>query len=316
VSDTNASPPAGHRIPGGLRIQPRRTAGLAFAVLAIVWLLTGIYTVDSQEKGIVRRFGRVVASTGPGIHFALPWPFERVLTPVTTDVRRIEVGFRSLGELWAGDENRRRSDMLTGDENILKLMMVIQYKVRDPVDYLFNADRPDWLVERTVETAMSQSLAWRTVDDVLTSAKAEIQIEAVQQAQSLLDRYGAGIVLLGGNLQIVSPPEPVIPAFNDVIAAKKDSEQAVEKARTFANYVIPGAHGEASQIVSQAKGARDMRVEQAKGEAQRFLDLLREYKNDTQLTRRRLYLETLERVLAGANTIIMDENSSLKILED
>jgi membrane protease subunit HflK len=298
------------------RLTARRLALGVVAVAAAAWLLSGIYTVNSQEHGIVLRLGRVAAHTGPGIHFALPWPIDRVLTPATTDVRRIEVGFRFKGELWSGEEYRRRSDMLTGDENILKLMMVVQYKLKDPIAFLFHAEEPGWLVERAVEAAMSAALAQRSVDAVLTSAKAEIQIEAVQQAQQLLDLYDTGILLLGGNLQVVSPPEPVIPAFNDVTAAKKDSEQAIEKARTYANYVVPGAHGEASQIVQQARGQHDYRVREAEGEAQRFLRNLLEYEKAPQLTRRRLYLETIERVLARVHTVIVDERTGINILAE
>ncbi|MFH1845082.1 MAG: FtsH protease activity modulator HflK, partial [bacterium] len=205
---------------------------------------------------------------------------------------------------------------LTGDENILKLMMVVQYKLRDPVDYLFNTTEPDWLVERVVESAMCAALSWRGVDEVLTSAKSEIQIGAIADAQELLDRYGAGISLLGGNLQVVSPPEPVIAAFNDVTAAKKDSESAIESARTYANYLVPGARGDAAQILGLAHGNADVRVNRAKGETARFLNILEEYRGEPELTRQRLYLETLERVLAKVNTVVVDDRSRVNILGD
>jgi membrane protease subunit HflK len=294
----------------------RRAAWIAAGVLLAVWLLSGLYTVDSQERGVVLRFGKLVSVTRPGMHYALPWPVDRVLTPTVTDVRRLEVGFKFLGQLWPSRSHARRSDMLTGDENILKLMMVVQYKVREPERYLFGCEEPDWLVERAVESAMSWSIAFRTVDDVLTSAKNEIQVEAVQAAQELLDRYGAGIQLLGGNLQVVSPPEPVIAAFNDVTAAKKDAESAVETAHTYANYVVPGARGEASTLLSQARGQAEQRVQAARGEAQRFTALLAQYRRDPGLTRRRLYLETLERVMGKAQTVIVDGEGKVQVLED
>ena len=286
----------------------------AAPAVVLVWLLSGIYTVDSQQRGLVLRFGRLVAVTGPGMHYALPRPIGRVLIPTVTDVRRLEVGFRFLGELWPSRADARRSDMLTGDENILKLMMVVQYKVREPERYIFGCEEPDWLVERAVESAMSGSLASRAVDDVLTSAKNEIQIEAILAAQALLDRYDAGIALLGGNLQVVSPPEPVIAAFNDVTAAKKDAESAVEAAHTYANTVVPGARGEASTQLSLANGKAEQRIQEARGEADRFTALLAEYRRDPELTRQRLYLETLERVLGQARSLVVDDEGKVQLL--
>ncbi len=297
-------------------LRRRRPALWGVAVLGLIWLSTGFYAVDSNERGVVLRFGRLAAQTGPGLHYSLPRPIDRVYTARTTEVRRIEVGFRHLGELWPGQADARRSDMLTGDENILKLMMVVQYRIRDPLAYLFGVEEAEWMLERAVESAMSQAISWRTVDDVLTSAKHEIQIEAVQDAQELLDHYGAGVALLGGNLQIVSPPAPVIAAFNDVVAAKKDSERLAENARMYANQVLPRARAEADEIVAQASGRHDLRVQQARGEAARFRDLLAEYRQNPQVMRKRLYLETVERVLGRASTIVADERTRLNLLDE
>jgi membrane protease subunit HflK len=285
-------------------------------VVIFVWLLTGFYAVAGNERGVVLRFGRVVERTGPGLHWTAPWPIGRVYRPRATEVKRIEVGFRFLGRLVESEADARRSDMLTGDENILKLMMVVQYKLRDPVDYLFRTEQPDWMVERTVESALSAALAWRRVDDVLTSAKSEIQIAAIADAQKLLDLYGAGITLLGGNLQIVSPPAPVIAAFNDVTAAKKDSESLIENARLYANQTVPGAKGEAQEMIGRARGEAELRVQQAQGEASRFEDLLVEYRRDPRVTRQRLYLETMERVLSRADLVVARDGSHITILDD
>ncbi len=281
-----------------------------------VWLLTGFYVVQSNERGVVLRFGRIQGRTGPGLHWTWPWPVDRVFHPRATAVQRIEVGFRFLGRLVDTEEDARRSDMLTGDENILKLMMVVQYKLRDPADYLFRTEEPDFLIERAVESALSSAVSYRRVDYLLTGAKSEVQIEAIESAQRLLDLYGAGITLLGGNLQMVSPPVPVIAAFNDVTAAKKDAEKQVEDARLYANQTIPGAHGEAAQIVSAARGAADLRVNQAKGEADRFQSLLAGYLRDPQVMRRRLYLETMEKVLARADVVVVRDASKVTILDE
>jgi modulator of FtsH protease HflK len=250
------------------------------------------------------------------LHWTWPWPVGRVFHPKATAVQRIEVGFRFLGRLVDSEADARRSDMLTGDENILKMMMVVQYKVRDPADYLFRTEQPQFLVERAVESALSSSVSYRRVDDLLTGSKSEVQIEAMEQAQRLLDLYGAGIVLLGGNLQMVSPPVPVIAAFNDVTAAKKDAEKQMEDARLYANQTVPGARGEAAQIVNEARGRADLRVNQARGEADRFQSLLAEYRRDPQVTRRRLYLETMERVLSRADVMVVKDASKVTILDE
>lgn len=281
-----------------------------------VWLLAGFYTVGSDERGIVLRFGRVSATTGPGLHWTPPWPVDRVYHPRATAVQRIEVGFRFLGKLVVTEADARRSDMLTGDENILKLMMVVQYKLRDPGGYLFGAERPEFLIERAVEAAMSSAVSFRRVDDILTGSQSEIQVEAIEEAQRQLDLYGSGIVLLGGNLQVVSPPAPVIAAFNDVTAAKKDAEKQVEDARLYANQTVPGARGQAAEIVNGARGQADLRVNQARGEADRFLSMLTEYRRAPQLTRRRLYLETMERVLSRAEVMVVNDASKVTILEE
>jgi membrane protease subunit HflK len=290
----------------------RRKILLGIAVILVVWLATGFYTVDSNERGVTTRFGRLFARSGPGIHYALPRPVDRVFTPTTTEVRRIEVGFKSGGELWI---EPRRSDMLTGDQNILKIMMVVQYKIKHPDKYLFYTSEPDMLIERAVESAMSSYIASIPVDDVLTTAKAEIEIRAVKKAQTLLDGYGAGITLLTGNLQVVSPPVPVIEAFNDVARAKKDSERVVEDSRVYANETIPQARGDAQTIIQGALGNYEMRVNQARGEAQRFNGLLREYERNRDVTKTRLFLETMERVLATTRVVIVDDSSKVTIIE-
>jgi membrane protease subunit HflK len=236
-----------------------------------------------------------------------------VYTPTTTEVRRIEVGFRSKGELWS---EARRSDMLTGDQNILKIMMAVQYKIKDPDKFLFATSEPEWLIERAVESAMSSYIASISVDDVLTTAKAEVEIRSVEEAQKLLDDYYAGVTLLTGNLQVVSPPAPVIEAFNDVARAKKDSERAVEDSRVYANAVIPQARGDAQIVINKALGAYEMRVNKAHGEAKRFNGLLREYVRDKEVTRKRLYLETMERILARTKVVIVDDSSKVTIIEE
>lgn len=188
------------------RLRRGRVVLVALLAALFAWVTSGIYTVAPSERAVVTRFGRLAAKKDrPGIHYALPWPIDRVYTPETTDVKRIEVGFKNLGQLFS---EPRRSDALTGDENILKIMMVVQYKIRDVERYLFRVEEPPWLVERAVETAMNLRVASLPVDDVLTDAKARIEIDTIAIAQGWLDAYQAGIVLLRGNLQTSHPRCP------------------------------------------------------------------------------------------------------------
>ena len=286
--------------------------GIGVAVAFVAWLATGVFTVASNERAVVLAFGRVVGEVGPGLGLAPPWPIGEVLRAPVTEVKRVEVGFRSQGQLF---DEARRSDMLTGDENILKVMMVAQYRVTDLRDYLFATSDPDGLIERTVESALAARIAGMRVDDVLTTAKAEIEIESVRAAQAELDGYGAGVRLLGGNLQTVSPPVPVLEAFNDVTRAKKDNERLIENARSYANEILPQARAEANEQVMQARATADARVRQARGEAQRFTSLREEYERQPQLTRRRLYLETMERILDRAEVVVLEDGTRLNWIE-
>ena len=275
-------------------------------------LSTGVITVSSSERALVSAFGRVVGETGPGLGIAPPWPIGDVRRAQVTEVRRLEVGFRSRGELFT---EARRSDMLTGDENILKVMMVVQYRVTDVRAFVLAADEPDWLVERAVEAALTARVAGLRVDDVLTTGKAEIEIRTVEMAQRTLDDYGIGVRLLGGNLQTASPPVPVLEAFNDVTRAKKDQERVVEDARSYANEILPQARAEANERVMQARSLADARVSQARGEARRFLDLRADFERAPELTRRRLYIEMLERVLDGAEIVVVEDGVKLNWID-
>jgi membrane protease subunit HflK len=298
---------------GGWRRPWFLAAVVALAVAG--WAATGCYTVDTGERAVVERFGAAVRQESPGIHLALPWPLERVHTVKFNEVRRLEVGFRFLGELFEDSEGLRRTDMLSGDANILKIMMVVQYKVRDPVAYLYHVERPDWLVERASEAALSVTVASMAVDEVLTRGKARIQREALDRAQQNLDRYGAGIRLLGANLGVVSPPVPVIEAFNDVARAKKDRERRIDDARGYANEVVPRARAEARELVSRSLARREERLASADGDAQRFERLLDAYRSEPALTRRRLYLATVEQVMQRSRVIVGDRKSEITIWE-
>ncbi|MCK4659864.1 MAG: FtsH protease activity modulator HflK [Phycisphaerae bacterium] len=278
---------------------------LVVGLVLIGWLVSSFYTVGTDELGVVTRFGHIHRrGVEPGLHYALPWPIDRVYTPRATGVERIEVGFTIRGQKFF---QRRQSDMLTGDENILKIMMVVQYKIRDPVAYLFNAEEPHWLVERAVESSIDRLVASLRVDDVLTSAKGEIQIKTVELAQELLDTYESGIVLWKGDLQVVDPPIPVMEAFKEVASAKKDSERKIDEAHEYQSRILPKARGEAQRLLSEAHAFHADRVSRAQGDADRFLSVLTEYRHAKGITRARLYVEFMERVFSKMHVVILDQ---------
>jgi membrane protease subunit HflK len=251
------------------------------------------------------------AESGP--HYRLPWPFEQVLKPSVTNIRKEEMGFRTIeaGSPARYQEVDDEALMLTGDENIVKLEFIVQYKVRadatGTADFLFNIRDPDGTVRAASEAAMREGVGRGKIDEVLTEGKAEVQVEAQRVLQEILDRYGSGIEVVTLKLQDVDPPNQVSDAFKDVISAQQDRERLINEARGYANDVVPRARGQAAQMVFEAEGYSEARVREAKGVAQRFVALQEEYEKAKDVTRTRLYLEAMEAVLPGANKIVMDD---------
>lgn len=296
------------KLPGGGKI-------IALVVL-LIWLATGIYIVNPDEVGVVQRFGSFHRMTDPGPHYHLPFPFEKVQTPKVTQVRRFEIGFRTISTPTAlGVEPQYRvvpeeSHMLTGDENIVDVQFIVQYQLKDPVQYLFNIQFPDTSVKSAAETAMREVIGYNKLDAALTDGKPAIQDETRALMQMIMDRYESGIQILAVQLQDVQPPEPVIDAFRDVVRAREDAVRIQNQAEAYRNDIVPRARGEAAIIVNQAEAHKEAVVRKAEGEAQRFLSILAEYKQAPDVTRKRLYLETMEEVLSNpelSKTIISDQ---------
>ena len=284
----------------------RSVATVAAVGVALAgWAASGVYTVSPNETGVITRFGSLHAKTSPGMHYRLPWPVERTDVIGTTDIRRVEVGFHNLTNL---PDDQRPWDVLTGDENILHLTMVVQYKVRRAEEYLFRTEAPGRLVERVVEAAMNECVARLPVDEVLTTAKQQVQVEVIEAAQRLLDAGGAGVVLLGGNLQEVAPPASVIQAFKEVASAKKDAERAAEEAREYAEKTVKKSAGDAQTMIAKAEGYRARRVDTARGDAARFVSLLADYRGAESVTRTRLFVEAMERILMRAKVVILGDS--------
>lgn len=314
----------------------RRLRLLAAGVAAlglVAYAASGFFFVQPDERGVVRWLGRVPDSqrippfgVGPGLHYALPWPLCTVDRPKTTEIRRLFIGLEpalrealARGEIWAM-QSSPASDVLTGDVNILKVTMAVQYQVMDPVAFLFAAEDVEKLVRLTVQSVLIERLAGLPVDQALTTGKTALERQTQERAQTLLEQLGCGVRLVAASLQAIDPPEAIAAAFNDVVSAKKDGERAVDRAVAERNRVLPRARGEASQKLEEARAYAQTRVSRARGESDRFLSLLAEYRRQPQLLTDRLRLQTFERVLSRVRIYLLDNKpgeppARLRIIE-
>ena len=279
----------------------------------VLWLLTGVYIVGPDEVGVVRTFGEFTRVTQSGLNWKFPAPIETANTPKVTEVKRIEIGFRSLknGQYRTVE---KESLMLTGDENIVDAEMIVQYKIKDPVSYLFNIVEPELTVRQASEASLRTVVGRNKIDETLTTGKFAIQEETKLQLQAILDKYESGIHVVAVQLQDVSPPKEVIGAFKDVASAKEDKNRMVNQAEGYRNDVIPKARGEAEAMIRDAEGFRDSRVKRAEGDAAKFTTILKEYNKAKTITEKRLYLETMEKVLPDVEKIIVPDKDSGNML--
>ncbi len=279
----------------------------------VLWLLTGIYIVGPDEVGVVRTFGEFTRVTQSGLNWKFPAPIETANTPKVTEVKRIEIGFRSMknGQYRTVE---KESLMLTGDENIVDAEMIVQYKIKDPVDYLFKIVGPELTVRQAAEASLRTVVGRNKIDETLTTGKFTIQEETKLQLQSILDMYESGIHVVAVQLQDVSPPKEVIGAFKDVASAKEDKNRMINQAEGYRNDVIPKARGEAEAMIRDAEGFRDSRVKRAEGDAAKFTTILKEYNKAKSITEKRLYLETMEKVLPDIEKIIVPDKDSGNML--
>jgi len=293
---------------------------LLVAVALPLWLLSGIFIVAPDERGIVLRFGRVVreAESGPGYH--LPWPIEEVLRPSVTQIRKEEFGFRtiSVGPPSQYTDKDDEALMVTGDENIVKLQFIVQYRIKPEAsgttDFLFNVRDQTKTVRDAAEAAMREVIGHNKIDDALTEGKDRIQNDAQMLLQSILDRYGVGLEVAAVKLQDVDPPDQVADAFKDVISAQQDRERLINESRGYANDVVPKARGQAAQMLNEAEAYNQTKVRDAEGAAARFVALHDEYAKAVDVTRTRLYLETMEDVLGRSRMLILDETAGKQVV--
>src|SRR5665648_1247655 len=289
--------------------------GIILVLVIALYLASGIFVVAPEEQGVVRRFGKFVRIESPGLNYHLPYPIETVVTPAVTRVKRVEIGFRTVspGPPARYQELPAEALMLTGDENIVSANAIVQYKIKDPVSYLFNIILPEETVKNTAEAALRQVIGERKIDEALTTGKYEIQEETKKLLQDLLDSYKSGIFVVAVQLQDVNPPKEVQEAFKDVASAKEDKSKYINQAQGYENDLIPKARGEAVKMTKEAEGYKIERIKKAEGDVAKFNSILTEYKKGEYITQARLYLETMEEILPNMNKVIVDlkENQSL-----
>jgi len=306
------------------RFIPGRGAGgskpifLGLIILVIIWIASGLYRVLPDEQGVVLRFGKFVNTTQPGLNYHIPYPIERALTPKVTKVNRMDVGFRAgsdSGFSSAGIADvPEESLMLTGDENIVNIDFSVFWVIKDAGKFLFKIQDPQGTVKAAAETAMREVIAKSRIQPILTEGRSQIEVETQEIIQDILDEYNSGIQITQVQTQKADPPDQVIDAFRDVQAARADMERSKNEAEAYANDVIPRARGEAAKILQAAEAYKKQVVARAEGEASRFIAIYTEYALAKEVTQERMYLETMEKVLASIDKVIIEKNAGSGVI--
>ncbi|MFU8831279.1 MAG: FtsH protease activity modulator HflK [Wenzhouxiangella sp.] len=302
---------------------PRKAGLLIFAAiiaLIVVWgLLTAFYTVQPEERAVVKRFGAVITITDPGLHFKLPFGIDQVQLVATERVLKQEFGFRTEGVRggrtgYSAKAFEDESLMLTGDLNIIDLEWVVQYRINDPIKFLYAMREPTQTLRDIAESVMRRVVGNRLGSDVLTVGRVEIQLLGRDEMQQIMDHYDAGIHIITVELQDVVPPPAVQPAFNEVNEARQERERMINEAQKRVNQEIPRAEGQALRTIAEAQGYATERVNRALGESSRFSAVLAEYQQAPEVTRSRLYLETLHEILPNIGQILVIQEDQLSPL--
>jgi membrane protease subunit HflK len=310
-------------LPGGFGFTGGSIAVVALGLL-VVWLASGVYIVSQSEQGVVLRFGAVVARTGPGLNYHLPWPIETVFRPEVTASNQIDIGYKPIdsSDSSSTDDASRSSPvedvpqeslMLTGDENIVDVNFNVLWVIKDAQAYLFNVENTDATIKAVAESAMREVVGQSQVAPIITQDP-RLAARVQELMQKTLDRYGAGVTITGVKLQNAQAPPEVTESYRDVQKAIADQDTARNAAEAYANKVIPEARGNASVIVNQAQAYRQQVIAEAEGEAQRFVLVYDEYRKAPEVTRRRMYLETMSKVLGPTNKIILDEGAGHNVV--
>ena len=286
--------------------------GLILLALVAIWFATGFYRVQPDEQGVVLQFGKWVETTQPGLNWHLPYPIETVETPSVERINAIDVGFRSVGADRGRAQNRdvpQESLMVTGDQNIVDIDFTVQWKIADAGKFLFEIRDPQATVKIVAESAMREIIGRTDIQPALTEARQDIESKARELLQSILNEYDAGIEITQVQLQNVAPPQPVIDAFDDVQRARQDLDRLRNEADAYRNDILPRARGEAQRMIQEARGYRERLKNEAEGEAQRFIQVYDAYSQNPEVARRRMYLETMQKVFSESDKVILDRGA-------
>ena len=296
---------------------PKKGGWIFIIVLALaLWFATGIFIVDPEEQGVIKRFGAITDVVGPGPHYHMPLPIETVQIAPVTAVRRLEIGFRTIQTGPPAKYRRvlKESLMLTGDENIIDVQFIVQYRISDLENYFYSLTNPDETVKSAAESAMREVVGDTTVTKALTVGKGIIEDTTAQLLQQTMNSYKGGIKIENVKLQDVHPPDAVKEAFKDVVSAREDREKMINDAEGYRNNLVPKARGEAAQMINNAKAYAKEKVLVASGESERFNMVYEEYKKAKDITRDRILLETMASILPKVNKIIADKELGRNVL--
>ncbi len=292
-----------------------KAIGILAGVIFLLWMATGIYIVEPAERGVVLRMGNFIDTTGPGPHWRLPFPFDRVEIVDIDQIRNVEVGYRSNATAGRDSNNvPQESLMLTQDENIVDIKFAVQYRVKSADDYLFSVRNPDTTLRQATESAIREAIGKSKMDFVLTQGQSDIANRTKILIQDILDRYETGLIVTSVNLQSAQPPEEVRDAFEDAIRAREDQQRLINNAEAYSNDIIPKARGNAARQLEEANGYEARVIAQAEGEASRFSQLLVEYTASPEVTRERLYLDTIEEVMKNTTKVMIDVEGGNNLL--
>ncbi len=300
------------KIIGNLGRSSKKLGPLVFGVLVLVILATGFYQVEPGEVAVIRTLGKESGRADPGLHFRVPIIQKKDVVDVS-EIRRIEVGFRGDNPMPA------EAQMLTGDENIVEAQMITQYRISEPSKFLFRLANPVDTLRATAEVALRSVIGRTTIDDAITKGRGKVQQQALERLQELMNKYQSGLSVTEVKLQSVDPPQQVQDAFHEVVRAREQKEQLINQAKGYSEDVIPRARGEAEKQIRDAEAYKEQRILRAQGDAEKFSHIYKEYSQAKDVTRRRMYLETLERVLQKVKEkTIVDSNlpgSTLPVLQ-
>jgi membrane protease subunit HflK len=301
-------------LPGGVG----SSRGIILIIIGIVaiWLFSGFYRVQPGEQGVELLFGKFVKVTPPGLNYWPPSPIGQVFKPNVELTNQITIGYRTTGDGRSSGSRDvpQESLMLTGDQNIIDVDFVVQWRIKNAADYLFNIRNPDATVKLAAESAIREVIGQTTLEDALTVKRGEVEAKTKELLQSILDSYGAGVYVVEIKQQKVDPPSEVIDAFNDVQRAKQDQERSVNEAVAYRNGIVPRAKGEAARMVQEALAYKEKVTKEAEGEAERFLSVYEAYKTGKKVTTERLYIERMQSVLQNSEKIILDNKGGTGVV--